>query len=66
MAPKPAFFQRAQATSQGFASAANVLAGERYGIPIVGTMAHSFVQVHGDEMTAFENFRARGPTASSC
>lgn len=44
----------------GFASAANVLAGERYGIPIVGTMAHSFVQVHDDEMVAFENFaRAR-------
>ncbi len=44
----------------GFAGAANVLAGERYGVPIVGTMAHSFVQVYGDEMTAFENFaRAR-------
>jgi len=44
----------------GFASAANVLAGERYGIPVVGTMAHSFVQVHDDEMAAFENFaRAR-------
>jgi nicotinate phosphoribosyltransferase len=44
----------------GFSSAANVLAGERYGIPIVGTMAHSFIQVHDDEMTAFENFaRAR-------
>jgi nicotinate phosphoribosyltransferase len=44
----------------GFAGAANVLAGERYGIPIVGTMAHSFVQVHDDEMQAFENFaRAR-------
>ena len=44
----------------GFASAANVLAGERYGIPIVGTMAHSFVQVHDDEATAFEKFaRAR-------
>jgi len=44
----------------GFAGAANVLAGERYGIPIVGTMAHSFVQVHDDEMVAFENFaRAR-------
>lgn len=29
-------------------------------MPIVGTMAHSFVQVHDDEMTAFENFaRAR-------
>jgi len=44
----------------GFASAANVLAGERYGIPIVGTMAHSFIQVHDDELQAFENFaRAR-------
>jgi nicotinate phosphoribosyltransferase len=44
----------------GFASAANVLAGQRYGIPIVGTMAHSYVQVHNDEMLAFEDFaRAR-------
>jgi nicotinate phosphoribosyltransferase len=44
----------------GFAGAANVLAGKRYGIPIVGTMAHSFVQIHDDEMQAFENFaRAR-------
>jgi len=44
----------------GFSGAANVLAGERYGIPIVGTMAHSFIQVHDDEATAFENFaRAR-------
>jgi nicotinate phosphoribosyltransferase len=45
----------------GFASAANVLAGERYGIPVVGTMAHSFVQVHDDEMTAFENFARSRP-----
>ena len=44
----------------GFVGAANVLAGERYGIPIVGTMAHSYVQVHDDEMQAFEDFaRAR-------
>ncbi|MDO8878041.1 MAG: nicotinate phosphoribosyltransferase [Pseudolabrys sp.] len=44
----------------GFNSVANVLAGKHYGIPIVGTMAHSFVQVHGDEMKAFETFaRAR-------
>jgi len=44
----------------GFAGAANVEAGERYGIPIVGTMAHSFIQVHDDETQAFENFaRAR-------
>src|SRR5262249_9862115 len=44
----------------GFAGAANVLAGERYGIPVVGTMAHSFIQVHDSEIAAFENFaRAR-------
>lgn len=45
----------------GFAGAANVLAGERYGIPVVGTMAHSFVQVHDDEMQAFENFARSRP-----
>ncbi len=44
----------------GFAGAANVLAGARYGIPVVGTMAHSYVQVHDNEMQAFEDFaRAR-------
>ncbi len=44
----------------GFAGAANVYAGEVYGIPMVGTMAHSLVQVHGDEAEAFEVFvRAR-------
>ena len=44
----------------GFAGAANVLAGPRYGIPVVGTMAHSYVQVHDNEMQAFEDFaRAR-------
>jgi nicotinate phosphoribosyltransferase len=44
----------------GFAGAANVEAGQRFGVPVVGTMAHSFVQVHDDESAAFENFaRAR-------
>jgi nicotinate phosphoribosyltransferase len=45
----------------GFGGAANVEAGQRYGIPVVGTMAHSFVQVHGDEMAAFENFARSRP-----
>jgi nicotinate phosphoribosyltransferase len=36
------------------------LAEPLYGIPIYGTMAHSFVQVHDDETAAFESFaRAR-------
>jgi nicotinate phosphoribosyltransferase len=45
----------------GFAGAANVLAGQRYGIPIVGTMAHSFIQVHDDESVAFENYARSRP-----
>jgi nicotinate phosphoribosyltransferase len=45
----------------GFGGAANVLAGEQFGIPIVGTMAHSFVQVHGDETAAFEAFARSRP-----
>jgi nicotinate phosphoribosyltransferase len=45
----------------GFAGAANVLAGARYGIPIVGTMAHSFVQVHDDEAQAFEDYARSRP-----
>jgi nicotinate phosphoribosyltransferase len=44
----------------GFGGAANVLAGQKFGIPIIGTMAHSFIQVHDDEMSAFEQYaRAR-------
>lgn len=40
----------------GFAGSATVLAGLLYGVPVFGTMAHSFVQAHDDEMTAFEHF----------
>lgn len=44
----------------GFAGTATVVAGRRYGIPLYGTMAHSFVQAHDDERAAFEHFaRAR-------
>jgi nicotinate phosphoribosyltransferase len=45
----------------GFAGTATVAAQELFGIPIFGTMAHSFVQVHDDEATAFENFARSRP-----
>jgi nicotinate phosphoribosyltransferase len=40
----------------GFAGTATVEAGRCFGIPIYGTMAHSFVQAHDDESQAFWNF----------
>lgn len=40
----------------GFAGSATVLAAPLYGIPVYGTMAHSFVQAHDDESAAFEHF----------
>ena len=45
----------------GFAGTATVLAGMTYGIPLYGTMAHSFVQAHGDETLAFEHFAHSQP-----
>jgi nicotinate phosphoribosyltransferase len=44
----------------GFAGTATVLAGEKFGIPLYGTMAHSFIESFDDEAAAFEAFaRAR-------
>lgn len=45
----------------GFSSAANVLAGAKYGIPVAGTMAHSYVQIHDNEAQAFEDFARTRP-----
>jgi len=42
----------------GFAGSASVLAGRRYGIPVFGTMSHSFVMAHESERAAFDNFAA--------
>jgi nicotinate phosphoribosyltransferase len=44
----------------GFAGTATVLAGQAFGIPLFGTMAHSFIEAQDDEAQAFANFaRAR-------
>jgi nicotinate phosphoribosyltransferase len=42
----------------GFDATATVLAGQRYGIPLAGTMAHSYVQAHASEEEAFAAFAA--------
>ena len=45
----------------GVESSSNVAAGEAYGIPVSGTMAHSYIQAHDDELEAFRRFAALYP-----
>jgi nicotinate phosphoribosyltransferase len=45
----------------GFQGTSDVLADMRYGIPSYGTMAHSFIQAHGDEEAAFLHFARTFP-----
>jgi len=45
----------------GFTGTATVEAARRFGIPLFGTMAHSYVQAHADETQAFENFALAQP-----
>jgi nicotinate phosphoribosyltransferase len=45
----------------GYSGTATVAAGQQLGIPVFGTMAHSFVEAHDDETAAFQRFAESAP-----
>lgn len=48
----------------GCAGTSNMVAGRRFGLPVLGTMAHSYVQAHDNELEAFRRFVAHYPATT--
>ncbi|MGD1838127.1 MAG: nicotinate phosphoribosyltransferase [Nitrososphaeraceae archaeon] len=61
--PSAALFGSRASYIAGCESTSNTLASFRFGIPVRGTMAHSFVMSFKDEITAFKNFSLRFPNS---
>ncbi len=51
-----ALFAARAAYLAGFDATATVAAGARFGIPLSGTLAHSFIEAHDSEQAAFRDF----------
>lgn len=49
----------------GCEGTSNTYAGFRFGIPVFGTQAHSWIMAHGDEAEAFRNFLTVFPDRST-
>lgn len=49
----------------GFVATSNVEAGRRYGLPVAGTMAHSFIEAFPTEYDAFAAFAQDHPTRTT-
>ena len=49
----------------GAAATSNVLAGQRFGLPVVGTHAHAWVESFPDELSAFRAYTALHPDTTT-